>query len=400
MTTKRGAQVGRFIWLGLLVALVGFGLGAAPQSLERLHAAQSADGLAFSFATLAYFLLLPAALLALVILATYVVRVDLLHAVERRWAARNHGDGADAERWKRRGRWLVPLLVLGAVFVVIAAIVSLVLSGFEGAPSSGDEVGRSFTGLGFSLLFWACTLFAVLLLFGLGRASFRGAAENRRESRHRRGKYTSRERERLDAQRYSHDRLTAALRFRDELLEQRIPQTVEVWDFRASPDEVFFQDAPATYARYYGRDVSYSTTSGFFFGSPAFVAAGLAVNALGNASARSSAEREAAEQWREWQTARVLVSNQRLICFAGGRWLSFWYSGVVASYPSLRERSLVLQFEGAEPLMLVGDHVPVAIMMATYSMHGARGLAGHPDLVAAAEALQPAPAPAPAPRSE
>lgn len=394
MTTKRGSQVGRFIWLGLLVALVGFGLGAAPQLLERLHAAPSADELASSFATLAYFLLLPAALLALVILSTYVVRVDLLNAVERRWAARNLGEGA--EQWKRRGRWLVPLLVLGAAFALVAVIVVLVVSGHEGSPASDDEIGRAFRGLGLSLLLWACILFAVLLLFGLGRAALRGAAENRRESRHRRGKYTSRERARLDAQRYSHDRLTAALRFRDELLEQRIPQTVDVWDFRASPDEVFFQDAPATYARYYGRDVSYSTTSGFFFGSPAFVAAGLAVNALGNASARSSAEREAAEQWREWQTARVLVSNQRLICFAGGRWLSFWYSAVVASYPSLRERSLVLQFEGAEPLMLVGDHVPVAIMMATYSMHGARGLAGHPDLVAAADALQSAPAPTPA----
>ncbi|PPG33076.1 hypothetical protein [Pseudoclavibacter sp. RFBB5] len=392
MTSKRGSQVGRFIWLGMLVALVIFGLATAPELLEGLHLGPGADEVAFSFATLAYFLLLPAALLALVILSTYVVRVDLLHAMESRWASRIRTESgatksSNAEKLRRRGRWALPLLALAGTLALTAAVVALAFTGYDGGPYAEDDVARTLRGLGLALLFWASVLLAVLLLFGLGRASLRGAAANRRESRHRKGNYTRKERSQLETQRYSHDRLAAALRFRDELLDERVPQTIDVWDFGAADGEVFFQDAPATYARYYGRDVAYSTSSGFFFGHPAFVVAGLAVTAMGNASARSRAQMEATEQWREWQTARVLVSNQRLVCFAGGRWLSFWYSGVVASYPSMRERTLTLQFGDAEPLMLVGDHVPLAIVMATYSMHGRRGLLGHPDLVAAAAAL-------------
>ncbi|PPF45533.1 hypothetical protein C5B85_08185 [Pseudoclavibacter sp. AY1F1] len=396
MTTKRGPQVGRFIWLGILITIVVFGLGPAPGMLERLHIGSEANETAFGFGALGYFLVVPASLLALVILASYVVRVDLLQALERRWASAARAQVGDVDRWRRRGRWVLPLILLVAGLALAAVVIAVVMTRLVEGPSGEDEVARTLRGFALAALFWACILFAVILVAGLGRATLRGAAENHRESRHRRGRFTRKEKSQLETQRYSHDRLAAALRFRDELLEERIPQTIDVWDFRPADGEVFFQDAPATYARYYGRDVAYSTSSGFFFGHPAFVVAGLAVTAMGNASAKSQAQREAAEQWREWQTARVLVSNQRLVCCAGGRWLSFWYSGVVASYPSLRDRTLTLQFGEGEPLMLVGDHVPLAIVMATYSMHGQRGLAGHPDLVAAAAA---APASAPvAPR--
>ncbi|WP_424467226.1 hypothetical protein [Pseudoclavibacter helvolus] len=388
MTSPRSSQIGRFIWLVLLIALVVFLLVAAPGLLEELGARPEGGEAAASHATLGACLILLASLLATAILGSYVVRVDLLRAVETRWAsmARARGDGE--ERLRGRGRWLLPLLLAAAA--IAAIIIALCMRGSESQQGDGAIAGP-FRGLGLSSLLWASILTCVILTIALGRAALRGVAQNRRESRHRRGKFTRKERAQIEVQRSSQERLAVALRFRDELLSKRLPQTIDVWDFRAADGEVFFQDAPATYGRYYGRDVSYSTTSGFFFGNPAFVVAGLAVTAMGNASAKSRAEREAAEQWREWQTARVLVSNQRLVCFAGGRWLSFWYSGVVVSYPSMRDRSLTLQFGDAEPLMLIGEHVPLAIVMATYSMHGERGLAGHPDLVAAAAAVDAPP---------
>ncbi|MEU4745336.1 hypothetical protein AB0G02_33405, partial [Actinosynnema sp. NPDC023658] len=69
------------------------------------------------------------------------------------------------------------------------------------------------------------------------------------------------------------------------------------------PGEVAYCDLTLGYARYYGMDVTYRQSSGFFLGSPLFVAAGLAANAVGNSVARRRAEAQSMPQWREHSPA-------------------------------------------------------------------------------------------------
>lgn len=180
--------------------------------------------------------------------------------------------------------------------------------------------------------------------------------------------------------------MSRAVEFRRTLIERRVPESIAVWDFPAREGEVFFADGPATYARYYGRNVSYSTGGGFFFGSPLFVAAGLAASAIGDASAKSSAEREAREQWREWQTVRLVVTNQRLVCQVAMNWLTFDYAAINAAYPDVPNHGLVLTFDSAEPLLLQGSDVLLGSVMAVAAMHGEKGLREHPALAALDEA--------------
>lgn len=157
---------------------------------------------------------------------------------------------------------------------------------------------------------------------------------------------------------------------------------MQVWDIVPNPGEVFITDAPVQYARYYGQTVTYTTTGGAFYGSPAFVAAGLIGTAIGNASARSRAEALAREQWRERRTVRLVATNQRLCCHVGQDWLSFYYSSISAVYPSAETHSLVCTFRGSEPLLLSGPWATAAAVVSTFFTLGTDGLVGHPGLLA------------------
>jgi hypothetical protein len=152
-----------------------------------------------------------------------------------------------------------------------------------------------------------------------------------------------------------------------------------VWDVVARPGESFVFDDRAGYARYYGTDVAYTQRSGFYFGSPAFVLAGLAIDAAANNSARNRAVALAREQWRDWQTVRVVVSDQRFLVQVGPQWLTFDYSVIAAIYPDLASASLVVQFTtGAAPLLLRGPASWLGSIMALAAVFGPPALREHP----------------------
>ncbi|QIS43014.1 hypothetical protein GW571_13170 [Clavibacter capsici] len=178
-----------------------------------------------------------------------------------------------------------------------------------------------------------------------------------------------------------------ACRLRTSLLRGQAPPGIAVWDVVAEPGEVFLYDVQADYERYYGQDVTYQRSSGFLVGSPAFVVAGMAVAAIGDASRRSAAEAQAAAQWRELQPVRLVISDRRLLCQAGGHWLSFWYAGMTAVYPEVAEWALVCQFPDVEPLRLRGVDAPIAAVITVLGTQGIDALRDHPSL----RALGPVP---------
>ena len=167
---------------------------------------------------------------------------------------------------------------------------------------------------------------------------------------------------------------------RQQLLAGEVPATLAVWDVVPYANEEFFCDVPSGYARYYGTDVSYSQTSGFFYGRPSFVVAGLAVTALSNAAQRTAARNKARQQWREQCISRLVVSNHRLLVQTRGRWLSFDYASMTAVFPEPTSWGIVCQFSEAEPLLLTGDHAPFVAVMTLYRTHGERALREHPSL--------------------
>jgi hypothetical protein len=63
---------------------------------------------------------------------------------------------------------------------------------------------------------------------------------------------------------------------------------------RLNVDEIPYADTILGYSRFYGMDVTYHQNSLLLFGPATFVAAGLAVNAMTNASARRRANAMAA----------------------------------------------------------------------------------------------------------
>lgn len=153
-----------------------------------------------------------------------------------------------------------------------------------------------------------------------------------------------------------------------------------VWEIVPEQGEVFFYDLRAVYERYYGQDVSYTPSGGFFFGSPAFILAGMAVTGLANSSRRRAAEAQAQTQWREYEPARVIVSNHRILCLVRGQWLSFSYGAMTAVYPEVAQATLVCEFRGAPPLRLRGADVPIAAVMTVFATHGLEAVAEHPSL--------------------
>ncbi len=145
-------------------------------------------------------------------------------------------------------------------------------------------------------------------------------------------------------------------------------------------NETFFLDVPAGYARHCGADVSYSQSSGFYYGRPTFVIARVGVNVMANAARRNAAARQAAAQWREHQPCRLVISNQRLLCQVDGRWLSFYFSAVTAVHPESENWSLITRYDSTSPLLLSGEHVPAAALLTVLATQGLKAVSAHPSL--------------------
>lgn len=158
------------------------------------------------------------------------------------------------------------------------------------------------------------------------------------------------------------------------------PPPLSVWGLVLHHGEQAHIDAQIHYARYYGGDGSYHHVSGMFFGNPAFVIAGLAATAIGNSARRSRAQAAAMHCWREHQPARVIATDQRLICQVNGTWLSFYFGAMTAFYPEPSNYSVVFDFSETSPLRLSGPDAPLLAVYATWRLHGADAITGHPAL--------------------
>ncbi|WUI02158.1 hypothetical protein OHR68_10225 [Spirillospora sp. NBC_00431] len=130
-------------------------------------------------------------------------------------------------------------------------------------------------------------------------------------------------------------------------------------------DEYAYAELPLEYSRFYATDVTYYRRSVAAYGSAGFVLGALAVNAAGNALARSRARALAAAQWREHQVARVLLTSERLLVFTRIRPLSFWHGGLSEFLPAPDVFQLLLTYPDCEPVQLKGPGVPwLAVAMA------------------------------------
>lgn len=126
------------------------------------------------------------------------------------------------------------------------------------------------------------------------------------------------------------------------------------------PGETAYGDVSAQYSRFYGMNVTYNQHSGFYFGSPLFVAAGLAGTAIANNNARSRAQAQAQAQWRDFSLCRAILTERRTLLHvaAENRWVSLRHHEIIGFHPVVDQWSLFTDYQQWEPMRLSGPTVP------------------------------------------
>lgn len=159
-------------------------------------------------------------------------------------------------------------------------------------------------------------------------------------------------------------RTTAALL----LAEDTGPPAIDVYGPVLYPDESAFFEGAADYARLYGGDGSYESSSLLALGSVPFMVGAIAANGVLNHRRKVKAQREAQPVWREQQRVGLIGTTHRLLVNAAQRgWLTFDYSAVSEFYPDFQNPqtpSLTLGFgNAAPPLRLSGPPVSAAAVL-------------------------------------
>lgn len=151
---------------------------------------------------------------------------------------------------------------------------------------------------------------------------------------------------------------------------------------RLNAGEVAHAELVLNYSRFYGRNVRYTQNSGFYFGSPLFVAGSLAGEAIGNSVARSRARALAAPQWRDFQDVTVYLTSQRLLTLVDGgtRWLWWDHAAIMQIQPYLEQWAVVQLFDQCEPLRWQGPAVPWLTVALVYLGYGRDHVRHHPEL--------------------
>lgn len=268
---------------------------------------------------------------------------------------------------KRHLRWITYLLLIPAIYLAAGFCLSLL------SKSNFEMVGAGFMGLGILILWLVFTIIFTVKFIGSAHAAFR-------RYRRSKGHFNKAERAQLEAQRIYDAGMDSARALAGRLSQGRTPAPIEVWGIVLEPGEELHLQISCDYARFYGLSGQYVHTSGFFWGQPAFVLAGLGVTAMANRSRRQAAEAASRQQWREMQRTSAFFTNRRILIQVGGRWLSFYYSGVTACYPEPENRSVVLDFPDTQPLLIGGPEAPLAAAYLVWALYGERGLASHPAL--------------------
>lgn len=153
------------------------------------------------------------------------------------------------------------------------------------------------------------------------------------------------------------------------------PPVVEIYGPLLNPSEHARLSTNLVYSRLYGGNAAYARTNLFAFGSIPFMIGAFGVNELMNQSRKTAAQQQAAVQWRETQTASVVVTSERLLCGTARGWLSFWFSMVTEFFPDLDNWAVTLGFGGqTPPLRLTGPPAPAVALWTAHAVLGPRWL--------------------------
>ena len=268
--------------------------------------------------------------------------------------------------WRKHLRWAIPLASIPVSFVLFALLTS--------ALSGSEDLWLSLAAVVTLLAAFAAPVVGAVMAIRGGHRVYRTWQRSR-------GKYSKSElvvKQRDDAFATGWEH---GVWVRRTLIQKELPPEISVWGLVPWSGERFFLDGTAAFSRFYGTNVAYTQSNVFAFGRPAWVAGALIGNAIGNSVSRSRAQHAAASQWREHQSVRVLVSNQRIVCQVAGRgWMPFAYSAVTAIYPDPEHFNVVLEFDSAEPLSLTGPLVPALASIAILQTHGHDAVTEHPAL--------------------
>ncbi|MFI8598215.1 hypothetical protein ACIGDM_12985 [Rothia koreensis] len=142
--------------------------------------------------------------------------------------------------------------------------------------------------------------------------------------------------------------------------------------------EEIYRTGRVQYSRFYGQELIFTQGSTVISGRPSVLIGAAIGNAMRASSQRRQAQAAAQPDWREVQFLDVWVTNQRIIAYAGGRWLEFWYGAIMAIHPDPETFSLVLEFRDTSPLKLTGPAVASIAVLVQYFATGAEGLQAQP----------------------
>jgi hypothetical protein len=256
-------------------------------------------------------------------------------------------------------------LVSGAVCLVTGVVVNTA----AGNPSKlSKRAVLEFGGSALLLLI----IGALLLVVGVAR--FRRA-----------GREDRRERARAVAHQAELEQLADARGLVEQLLAGEIPAVEQVWDVVLRPGERVLLDGRVAYSRFYGSGTPASHASAST-NRPSSAAAGrmLPEHATGKAGKRTRAQEVAwalAPRWRDQQQARLVVTDQRLLCEVNTQgWLSFDHKVATAIKALPEAPGVVLEYPGTSPLCLSGPGAARVMVVLVWALYGADGLRDHPAL--------------------
>jgi len=271
--------------------------------------------------------------------------------------------------WKKHSPWIYRIAL---TLILLYASLILILDSM--ALTYEDQQGVM---LGLALASLLCFALAIFFL----QSSFAKMRLAWRAGRRAHGHYTKSEQIIVDERKALFQSQHDACELSSDLRSGSWRPLACPWNVVVKPGEEIMATAHGNYSRFYGTDVSYMQSSGFFMGNAAFVLLGVAATTLGNRARRRQAEAMAQQQWREQQSVYAIVTNCRVLCQkADGTWLSFYYSGVTSMDVDSTTGTLILQFPDTQPLMLGGAAGLFCAVAMVWILHGRRGLESHPGL--------------------
>lgn len=272
--------------------------------------------------------------------------------------------------WKRNLPWMIRLFISAVSFYI--SFEALLM----GAGITENDPLADYVGWFFLVLVAGFVVGVIFLAFGLKQIylACRSFARSR-------GRYTRSERQVLESQANFAGAQFHAAELARSLVDNNWRSELTDWSVVLHADEKALSQAPAHYARFYGTDVSYTQSSAFFMGKPAFVAVGLAATVLGNNSRRKQAQLAAQAQWREQQVVRIIATTHRILCQrSDNTWLSFYHNSVSNIDANSASGTLILQYQDTQPLMLGGEGALFASVVSIWALHGVQGLKQYPGL--------------------